>query len=500
VTKDNIVAVGVQLANCPIHKAIYKLQSKDNITGFARRTIFKGFKRLNNTLIENKRNTKTAFEAFPQKQIQQELQANSVNYNKARADVSEAQITRWFKSKGKKVDKAADKQVIEFAKNMFLSWDTNENTEFSIDRIVEELITMGVDIDNRIINSIVKSFNASEITAKDFLTFMKGDKVSMHISKILRQIADKQLSMSETCSGMEYGMLPKRSINYRVGDGSGTVIEVPLEVNSQKVILHTNNSQNKKIAMHFMYDKEGNLVEENPLDKSKKVREKEVEKLPLVQKNAGESALEEINIVKDWWSEIERKSGYTEDIPINIVADMLVEKGVVNNRDKAKQLLGNTLKHSKPLIEFIDFKQLLYKGVFRNIIKNLYTEVKEQRGKEEAKLPKFLQISNYKKTMLMTAFDPTNPRYQESVKIFERLKIQYEKMGKLPVIQLTEEVAPKPKAKSKQQNVKVDSNLSDYIDIMKKYKKLISTHPEYNEFLVYHGYPLPLLQITLFCK
>ena len=478
-------AVGVQLANCPIHKAIYKLQSKDNITGFARRTMFKGFKRLNNSLIEGKRNAKTAFETFPEKQIQQELQVNSINYNKARAEVSEAKINRWFKSKGKKVEKASDKQVIEFAKNMFLSWDTNDNAHFSVDRIVEELISMGVAIDNRIMNAIVKSFKASEITATEFLTFMKGDKISMHISKILRRIADKNICLNET----ENAKSPNRSINYKVADGNGTVIEIPLEPNNQKIILHTNDSQNKKITMHFTYDKEGNLLEEKAIDKSKskKAKQEEIEKLPCVQKNAGESAMEEINIIKDWWSEMERKSGYKEDIPINIVADMLVEKNVVDNRDKAKQLLGSTFRHTKSLIDFIDFKQLLYKGVFRNVIKNLYTQVKEQRSNEESKLPKFLQISNYKKRMLMTAFDSSNPRYKEGVKIFERLKVQYEKMGKLPVIQSTEEDAPKPKIKSKQQNVKADGNLSDYIDIMKKYKKLISTHPEYNEFLVYHG-------------
>ena len=82
VTRENVPAVGVQLTNCPLHKAIYKLQSKDNITGFSRRTIFKGFKRLNNTFIKNETNVKSSFEKFPEKQIQQELEANSINYKR----------------------------------------------------------------------------------------------------------------------------------------------------------------------------------------------------------------------------------------------------------------------------------------------------------------------------------------------------------------------------------------------------------------------------------
>lgn len=473
------VAAGVQLANCPLHKAIYKLQSKDNITGFARRTIFKGFKRLNSTFAQSKRNAKTAFEEFPEKQIQQELQANSINYSKARADVSQAQIARYFKSKGKlKRAQISDKQVVEFAKNMFLSWDAKEDAAFSVDRVVEELISLGVAADSKVVRAVVKSFKGPLVTADEFLSFLKGDKVTAHISKVLKQIVDKKMSFTGSTAESNNMKSPSRSINYKVGDTNGTVIEVPLEKGSEKVIVHTNSGKGK-VAMHFVYDKEGNLVEGKVVGKSE-------EKLPEIQKNSGESAIDEINAIKEWWSEIERKSGYKEDIPINIVADALVEKNIVDHRDKAKQLLGNTLKHSKPFVDFTDFKQLLYKGVFRNLVANLCREVKNRSGSEEGKLPEFLRISNYKKRLLMTAFDPANPEYKRGVKIFERLKTQYERMGKLPVIEWEEEPVVKGKTKERAGSIKEKAQ-GDYIEIMKKYKKLISTHPEYNEFLVYNA-------------
>eukprot|EP00826_Nyctotherus_ovalis_P014468 TRINITY_DN14034_c0_g1_i14.p1 TRINITY_DN14034_c0_g1~~TRINITY_DN14034_c0_g1_i14.p1 ORF type:complete len:537 (-),score=141.09 TRINITY_DN14034_c0_g1_i14:133-1743(-) len=502
-TRENVAAAGVQLTNCPLHKAIYKLQSKDNITGFARRTIFKGFKRLNNTFVQNKKNAKTAFEEFPEKQIQQELQANSINYGKARADVAQAQINRYFKSKGKlRQPLISDKQVIEFAKNMFLSWDAKEGTAFSIDRVVEELISLGVAADSRIISAVVKSFKGPFLTVDEFLSFLKGDKVTAHVSKVLKQIVDCGINHKEvkitkptvdkktsfngnTAESKDRNSTknnmksPSKSINYKVGDSNGTVIEVPLEKGSEKVIVHTSSGKGK-VAMHFVYDKEGNLVEGKVVGKGKG------EKLPEIQKNSGENAIDEINAVKDWWSEIERKSGYKEDIPINIVADSLVEKNIVDHRDKAKQLLGSTLKHSKPFIDLTDFKQLLYKGVFRNLVANLCREVKSRSSSEEGKLPEFLRISNYKKRLLMTAFDPANPEYKQGVKIFERLKTQYERMGKLPVIEWEEEPVVKGKSKERVGNVKEKAQ-GDYIEIMRKYKKLISTHPEYNEFLVYNA-------------
>ena len=445
VTRENVPAVGVQLTNCPLHKAIYKLQSKDNITGFSRRTIFKGFKRLNNTFIKNETNVKSSFEKFPEKQIQQELEANSINYNKARSDVTEAEIYKWIKSKGKITkDLVTDKEILEFTKNMFLAWDVGNNTKFSIEKIVEELITFGITTTNRILTAMVKSFKGKEsnnesINANDFLNFMANDKITTHISNILRRIIDKKemFNIIPCKSNNIISESPKKSLNYKVPNTDGTIIEIPLfnEPDSQKVILHSNNSQDEKISMQFIYNNKGNLIDQ----KIAKISKKENNQSPntfvkmlkpqtknqsvnyIERKSSSKKINEEIKVIKGWWAEIEKAAGYKEDIPINIVADLLVSKSLVENRDRAKQLLGSTVKHPKQYVDFSDFRELLYKGVFKNAIKDICQELELQHhnNTEELKLPKFLQISNYKKKLLMTAFDPSNPNYKQGSKIFE---------------------------------------------------------------------------------
>eukprot|EP01022_Parablepharisma_sp_SALTPOND_P016317 TRINITY_DN2379_c0_g1_i1.p1 TRINITY_DN2379_c0_g1~~TRINITY_DN2379_c0_g1_i1.p1 ORF type:complete len:487 (-),score=66.70 TRINITY_DN2379_c0_g1_i1:2762-4222(-) len=438
---------------------------------------------------------------------------------KVKAEVSENEVTKWLQSK-KRIRKnlISEKQVIEFAKNMFLSWDTEGKGCFSVDKIVGELVGLGLAIDSKIITSLVKTFKGGKgdtvIKVEEFLKFMRGDKVSMHISEVLRGIVEQRESylkraFAKNAASKKSPELPMKSISYKINEKDNAVIEVPLEnkAESRKVILHTCNAENEEVALHFVYDKEGNLMEEVAVNQSKEDArhvlqnfEKALKPLPEKRRLASvprktiqhprqnfNKTLEEIHVIQKWWREIEKKAGYKEEVPINIVADFLVLKGIGANRDKAKQLLGSTYKQNKRYVDYTEFKELLYKGVFRNAIKYIYTEVKGQKNEEE-KLPEFMQISNYKKKLLMTAFDSTNPQHQQGIQIFHTLRKQHAKATPQAIV--NESVSRRSFGPTKR-NVQIQAESSDppsdHMAIMKKYKQLISARPELHEFLVYNG-------------
>jgi len=466
--------VGVPLRNCPLYKAIYRLKSKDHIVGFTKRAIFKGYKRINNSITKSAELPKKTLEKFPENQIKCELQANFVNYNKARTNMYIGHLRKWAKDRGKlKKELVSEKQVVEFAKNMFLSWTVEQQASFSIDHIVKELITLGLPINNRVIEILVKAFKGEDtendsISVNEFLTFMRGSKIDEHISNVLKRIVEKKEVLNNIRSNIVNS--PNKSINYKTD--AGFVVKIPLEgkANKQKVILDTRNYKNERILMEFMYDKQGNLI------------------------NKESTTIEEIEVIQEWWNEIEKEAGCTDEVPITIAINFLISKNVVKNSNQAKQLLGSTVRHSKPLIKFDDFKKFLYRGVFRNVIKDLCTEVKRNTDTNSTAYPEFVKIGSYKRKLLMTAIDPNDPQHQQGAKIIDKLKKQYEKMGEYIKLQITNEESYKSRqVKIKQrQNYslgeqdhhinKYKEHLKDTKEIIQKYKKVLFTQPKFNEF------------------
>lgn len=543
-------------ANKPVQKAMYKLQCYDNIAGFTQNTILGTYKRLTENYIKRSPSKKhESYEKFPEKQISDEIKNHSLNYSNLNKEIVQHDVEKWLGEKH--VDKNSfenDKKVIEFAKNMFLSWDTENKGSFSIDKIIEELVSLGLAIDSKIITSLVTTFKnkklgqkpsgKTEIKVEEFLKFMRGDKISMHISSILKGIREKNdeiFDNNDKNVGEKTPRMQKKSISYKIPEIKNTFIEIPVNSKKNQVLLHTVNNENENISMHLSYDNEGNLISKKSINHTRNYAskimsnfEKSLEKqniitvphkpgekmppnIPNSKPHKLNKTLEEIKIVQDWWAELEKKTRAREYIPLNDVADFLVEKTVAPNRDKAKLLLLANKNEDNGVpnkyVDFMEFKQLMYKGIFRNAIKYIYGEVKESSKSEN--LPEFMQIANYKKKLLMTAFDPDNPQHQQGIQIYNTLKKQYEKTNNsiftkynLPNLDLTEPTIPLSLNKQdkyhekcipgkissnlysfrkKQEENKMREELIDQKSIMQKYRELISEKPEINEFLVYHG-------------
>lgn len=415
-------AVGIPLKNCPLYKAIHRLQSRDYVAGFTKRAIFKGYRRLNNSFTKSTEFPKKAFERFPESQVRCELRGNFANHGKARTGVYAGRFYKWAKDRGKvKMSVVSEEQVVEFAKNLLLSWTAEDKATFSVDEMVKELITLGLPVDNHIITSLANSFKAkdsAEINARDFLASVAGSKVCAHISDALKRAVQRR-EERDSC-----------------GEKSLGVAKWWREEKSAKDVSRT---------------------------------------------------VKEIEVVQEWWEEVEQKAGCTDDVPIAVVTNFLIAKNLVKNSDQAKRLLGSTAKNAKKVVNFNDFKKFLYRGVLRNALRYLCAEINKSIKPKEAKFPEFVHIANYKRRLLMTALDPANPQHQQGVEVFDKLKKQYEKMGEHLVVG-----GEGSDSRSRQSRVRKRQNYSlsekDYDDqlkstteIMQKYKKVVFAPPKFSE-------------------
>ncbi len=358
------------------------------------------------------------------------------------------------------------------------------------------------------------------------MRFMRGDKVSMHIGRVLQRLDERRADAIKEVAHGECREIcaarPKRSINYVLDRGTDTVLEVPLDRNGE-VLLHTRNEANQRVSLSFTYTADGQLTSQglvtreaevlrhfeshlrpyrtrtgNPVHDLSASKQKDV----FTAKNR---TLAEIRAVQEWWGELESRAGCGGRVPANAVADFLVSKRIAIGRDKAKQLLGAT---KGGLIDFGVFRDLMYRGVLRNAIRYICGEVGKQ-GKEK-KLPEFMRISNYKKRFLMKAFDPEDPQHGQMSRVLSALKPRPPKedlslagtaVAKIRETERKPDVTKKATAIRKRRAAsvlrtsKADSRaiseaycnvppLEDPIQIIQGYKKLVSMRPEY---LVYNG-------------
>ncbi len=361
------------------------------------------------------------------------------------------------------------------------------------------------------------------------MQFLRGDKVSMHISNVLQRLAsNKTSSLGEIArkQNARYpATAPKHSINYALDPEGQTVIEIPLDNpasrNGAQVLLHTRNAENDRVSLMFTYSRDGQLLTQSTVNHEKAETrrvlqnfEKGLKPFPsrrdplkisstsplnktvvLSKPHAAVSTrnktLEEIGTVQNWWEELQKSAGYKDRVPMAMAADFLVSKGVAKSRDRARQLLG--AGKGRTHIDFDVFRELMYRGVLRNAIKYIYGEIQKKKPQNDSSaLPEFMQIANYKKDLLMKAFDPTDPQYKQGLQIFDALKKHRLKL------------APESTSAAKEKSVetaprrtrhicallrprRTEGETEDPMQIIERYKKLVSTKPEVNEYMVYHG-------------
>jgi len=455
--KENISFKTFEEGNYPLYSAVYKLESKDNLTGFTKRCIFKTATRLSSALIRNKESI--GFEKFPVSSLNYRGKKKSVNISKRRTE--EEELNKWVSSKTSK-EVLQDNQVIEFAKNMFLLWDSEGKGSFSVEKITEELISLGLTIDNKVIISLLESFKSKKekkvenVSLDNFLRFMRGDKVSMHISKVLHNLIEHKLNYehpySISITKPSTAIIAKKYLKRNISS------------------LHKRKDVSKRPVTAYQWD---TRIDNRPFSAHRPLtaeKQRSCIRMNLTEKGKMNKTIEAIRMIESWWMEIEKKAEYKEDIPINVAADVLVSKGIGGSRNKVKQWLGCSVEHNKKCVTYSEFKNLLYKGVFRNAIKYIYEEIREDARKNGKDLPEFMKMSNYKTKLLTTAFDTNNPQYQEGMKIFDRLKRRYENISK----------PTKKRMELSKEDPYIDTKFIDKrsIDIMKQHKRVVTVHSE----------------------
>lgn len=80
---------------------------------------------------------------------------------------------------------------IEFAKNLFISWDDDGSGVLEADEIIKPLIGLGLSSDSKFAIKILQALESKgrqnsnkedlKITLKDFIKIFKSDKVSEHL-------------------------------------------------------------------------------------------------------------------------------------------------------------------------------------------------------------------------------------------------------------------------------------------------------------------------------
>ena len=87
-----------------------------------------------------------------------------------------------------------NRKHVEFAKNLFISWDEDSKGELKSSDIIKPLIAMGLSSDSKFVNKLLQALDTSnkknrsdlKLSMLDFIKIFKSDKFSEQISRIIQ--------------------------------------------------------------------------------------------------------------------------------------------------------------------------------------------------------------------------------------------------------------------------------------------------------------------------
>ena len=88
-----------------------------------------------------------------------------------------------------------NRKHVEFAKNLFLSWDEDHKGELKSSDIIKPLIAMGLSSDSKFVTKLLQALDTSskkirtdlKLSMLDFIKIFKSDKFSEQISSIIQK-------------------------------------------------------------------------------------------------------------------------------------------------------------------------------------------------------------------------------------------------------------------------------------------------------------------------
>ena len=108
------------------------------------------------------------------------------------------QTEKWMQKRKIQAKDLNNRKHIEFAKNLFISWDDDGSGVLEAEEIVKPLVGLGLSSDSKFAIKILQALDPKasigghratddlSITLKDFVKIFKNDKVSEHLVKILK--------------------------------------------------------------------------------------------------------------------------------------------------------------------------------------------------------------------------------------------------------------------------------------------------------------------------
>lgn len=104
---------------------------------------------------------------------------------------------RWIeKRKTSTAVVSASRKHVEFAKNLFISWDDDGSGVLEAEEIIRPLVELGLSSDSKFATKIIQALDSKQtrggkedlrITLQDFVRIFKSDKVSEHMTKIINE-------------------------------------------------------------------------------------------------------------------------------------------------------------------------------------------------------------------------------------------------------------------------------------------------------------------------
>jgi len=218
-------------------------------------------------------------------------------------------------------------------------------------------------------------------------------------------------------------------------------------MNSPRSLVSTNVSEKIKKKIHERL--KGNLLTQN-----------NTARITLIKRNLPRLNLTHVERAQEWWDHIEKKAGYRDDIPVDIIVDLLVNKKIANNRINAKKIVEITLRNNNEYVQFEDFKALLHSGVFTNALKD---------GNKRTSV---IRSSKLGDKVLITNLDNKSKKYKQGILLLEKLKKDFNEVMRFPSSSSKRKL--KPIHRYSITNPKINSK--DYDDMIRKYKERLSTN------------------------